>query len=144
MPYPPNAQIISSSTCLPYVANDVRALLHQMMLDIGQNTLRLTETIGALVNNILRAGKEVDLIVVGPTAHTRMLKGALQESSIRVNLITEPRIVPPAEVLRGGSEKVAIVGMSGRFPGSESIYEYWENLQRGTDFHQKVSELILT
>ena len=143
MPYPPDARIISTSTCVPYVAKDVRALLHQMILDIGQNTLRLTDTVGALVKNILRAGNEVDVIVVGPTAHTRMLQGALQESSIRVNLITEPKIVPPAEVLRGGSGKVAVVGMSGRFPGSESINEFWENLQRGTDFHQKVSELIL-
>ena len=143
IPYPPDARIISSSTCLPYVANDVRALLHQMIADIGQNTLRLTETVGSLVNNILHTGSEVDLIVVGPTAHTRMLQGALQDSSVRVELITEPRIAPSVEVLRGGSGKVAIVGMSGRFPGSESIYEFWENLQKGKDFHQKASEPIL-
>ena len=109
MPYPPDARIISTSTCVPYVAKDVRALLHQMILDIGQNTLRLTETVGTLVKNILSAGNEVDVIVVGPTAHTRMLQGALQESSIRTNLITEPKIVPPLKSCVAGREKLRLL-----------------------------------
>lgn len=140
-PYPSKAKIVSTSSCLPYTANDMRSLLSQMIADIGRNTLRLTESVDFLLSNVSKETKEVDLIVVGPTAHTRVLQVALQDASFRVNTISEPSIPSPATDLRGGSGKVAIVGMSGRFPGSESIQEFWANLQMGVDFSEKVREL---
>ena len=140
-PYPSKATIVSTSSCLPYKANDMRSLLSQMIADIGNNTLRLTESVDFLVSNISKEMREVDLIVVGPTAHTRVLQIALQDASIRVNTLSEPSIGSPPKDLREGSEKVAIVGMSGRFPGSESLQEFWANLQLGVDLHEKVREL---
>ena len=139
-PYPSKAQIVSTSSCLPYAASDMRSLLSQMIADIGRNPLRLTESVDFLLSNISKGTKEVDLIVLGPTAHTRLLQIALQDASIRVNTISEPSIASPAKDLREGSGKIAIVGMSGRFPGSESIQEFWANLQMGVDFHEKVRE----
>ena len=138
-PYPSDAQVISSSTSQPYKASDLRDLLYQMTFDIAQNTLRLTETVQTLVNNISQRGKDIDLIVLGPTAHTRMVQGALTEGSINVNLMTKADTVPDPQELRGGSEKVAIVGMSGRFPGGEDLQEFWDTLLAGADLHKKVS-----
>lgn len=37
-------------------------------------------------------------------------------------------------------EHIAIVGMSGRFPGSESIAEFWQSLLDQKEFHSKVSK----
>ena len=51
-----------------------------------------------------------------------------------VNLTTEPRVAPPAEVLRGRSEKVATVGLSGVSAGSGNIDEFWRNVPQGTSF----------
>ena len=39
---------------------------------------------------------------------------------------------------RGGSDLVAIVGMSGRFPGSENIEEFWNLLQSGATTHEEI------
>lgn len=132
------ARIVSSSTCLPYVANDLGTLLHQMILDITQNTLRLTDTVQFIVSDLKGKG-DVDLIVVGPTAHTNLVQGALQDANIKVNLILHAEALSPVRHLRAGSDFVVIVGMSGRFPESDSIEEYWDKLQNGQDFHKKVS-----
>jgi amino acid adenylation domain-containing protein len=37
-------------------------------------------------------------------------------------------------------EKIAIIGMSGRFPGAKNINEFWENLKNGHDAIRKFSD----
>ena len=131
-------RIVSSSTCAPFVASDLGTLLYEMILDVAQNTLRLTDTVQTIVSDLRKVG-DVDLVVLGPTAHTSLVQGALREKYINVNLISEPEAPVSSHDLRGGSDLIAIVGMSGRFPGSENVYEFWDTLQKGTDFSQKVS-----
>lgn len=124
---------------MPFVAPDLHTLLYKMILDITQNTLRLTDTVQAVVSD-LRGKGDVNLIVVGPTSHTSSLQNALQDADIKVLLTDHAESLPPPSKLRGGSDLVAIVGMSGRFPGSENIQEFWETLQKGQDLHKKVSD----
>ena len=38
------------------------------------------------------------------------------------------------------NEPIAIVGMSGRFPGAESVEEFWENLKGGVESIRRLSE----
>jgi amino acid adenylation domain-containing protein len=38
----------------------------------------------------------------------------------------------PGEALGGYADAIAIIGMSGRFPGARSVAEFWENQRRGT------------
>ena len=137
-PLTTKVRIVSSSTCTSFVASDLGTLLHEMILDIAQNTLRLTETVQAIVSDLQDIG-DVDLVVLGPTAHTSLVQNALREKYINVNLVSEPDAPVSAHDLRGGSDLVAIVGMSGRFPGSDNVYEFWETLQKGQDFHQEAS-----
>lgn len=137
-PLTSKVRIVSSSTCKPFVASDLGTLLYEMILDIAQNTLRLTDTVQTIVSDLRKIG-DVDLVVLGPTAHTSLVQGALREKYINVNLISEPEAPVSAHDLRGGSDLVAIVGMSGRFPGSDSVREFWDTLQNGQDFHQKAS-----
>ena len=35
--------------------------------------------------------------------------------------------------MAGDREEIAIVGMAGRFPGSETVGELWENLRSGVE-----------
>lgn len=128
---------------MPFVAPDLRTLLYQMILDVTQNTLRLTDTVQAVVSDLQGKG-DVNLIVVGPTAHTSLVQNALQDADIKVILTGHAEASPAARNLRGGSDLVAIVGMSGRFPGSENIQGFWETLQRGQDLHKKVSDKEFT
>ena len=135
-PLTSRVRIVSSSTCNPFVASDLGTLLYEMILDVAQNTLRLTDTVQTIVSDLQRIG-DVDLVVLGPTAHTSLVQGALREKYINVNLISEPEAPASAQELRSGSDLIAIVGMSGRFPGSDNIYDFWETLQKGKDLHEK-------
>lgn len=137
-PLTKKVRIVSSSSCAPFVASDLGTLLYEMILDVAQNTLRLTDTVQTIVSDLRKIG-DVDLVVLGPTAHTSLVQGALREKYINVNLISEPEAPLSSHDLRGGSDLIAIVGMSGRFPGSENVYDFWNTLQKGTDFAQKVS-----
>jgi hypothetical protein len=42
-----------------------------------------------------------------------------------------------------GSESVAIVGMSGRFPGSDTVEELWASIMERKEFHKKVRFTVL-
>lgn len=137
-PLTSRVRIVSSSTCKPFVASDLGTLLYEMILDITQNTLRLTDTVQTIVSDLQKLG-EVDLVVLGPTAHKSLVQGALREKYVNVNLISDPEPPVSAHDLRGGSDLVAIVGMSGRFPGGDNVRDFWETLQKGQDLHQKAS-----
>ena len=139
-PLTSKVRIVSSSTCEPFVASDLGTLLYEMILDIAQNTLRLTDAVQTIVSDLRKIG-DVDLVVLGPTAHTSLVQSALREKYINVNLTSEPEPPVSGHDLRGGSDLVAIVGMSGRFPGSDNVYDFWDTLQKGQDFHQKASDL---
>ena len=131
--------IVSSSTCECYSADDLRGLLHLMLADIGQNTLRLTDTIQKAVTE-LRGQDSVDLFVVGPTAHTSMVQDALQSAGMAVNVVRQAAApAAAAHSTREGSDLIAIVGMSGRFPGGgENLQQIWDLLLQGRDVHEKV------
>ena len=137
-PLTSKVRIVSSSTCASFVASDLGTLLYEMILDIAQNTLRLTDTVQTIVSDLQKIG-EVDLVVVGPTAHTSLVQGALREKYINVQVVSEPEAPESTHDLRGGSGLVAIVGMSGRFPGGDNVHDFWNALQKGQDMHQKAS-----
>ena len=134
----PDFSIVSSSTGEHYSASDLRGLLHQMLGDIGENTLHLTETVQKSVSDLPNHEK-VELYVVGPTAHTTLVQDAMQKVGKIVEVFRQPD--PPTLVrsTRGGSDLIAIVGMSGRFPGGgESLRLFWEMLLQGQETHEKV------
>ena len=136
---PSKPSIVSSSTGQPYLAPDLRSLLHQMLVDIGQKTLRLTDTIHKVVTE-LRGHDNIDLFVVGPTAHTNLMQDALQSANMTVNVIRQAGAPATVHNTREGSGLVAIVGMSGRFPGGgENLQQFWEILLEGRDVHETVS-----
>lgn len=136
-----DARTVSSATGLPYVASNLRALLSQSIHDITQNRLRLTDIIGNAVSDLC-GFEDVSLVVVGPTPQASMIRQALEDSQISVSINGRIEVSTKVPRLRAGSESVAIVGMSGRFPGSDNIEDFWKNLQDGFDAHTKVSQPI--
>ena len=112
-----------------------------MIQDVTQNTLRMEGTIQAVVSRIAGKG-DVTLTAVGPTTHTTLIQRALQSTGVTVNLMGPVKALPATENVRGGSDLIAIVGMSGRFPGSNNISEFWDTLKKGADTHQQVSFLL--
>ena len=134
LPVTAKARIISPFTTSPYEANNLRELLQQVIVDIAQNAMYVEKTIAhALVPH---AQKSVILSVMGKTQYLTYLEQALSERNINHNIVrceTQRSLNS-----RSGSGAVAIVGMSGRFPGSQSVDELWSNLLAGKEFVTKV------
>ena len=136
-PITSKARMLSTYTCEKYEASDLRSLLEEIIPDIGQNILYLSRTMDTAVSTMDNS-KEVNLVVVGPTGHLTFAQRALEGSSIRYSIAShlEPQT---AENARGGSDLIAIVGMSGRLPGSDSIEGFWQGLLDGKNYVEKVS-----
>ena len=139
---PVNAKVkvLSPSNGEPYTASNLGSLILAMVQDISHNHMDLVQTFQKAARGI-RGVRNVNLMVIGPTAHANPLQAALEKHKLKVSVISSLQDVVQHETARDGSGLIAVVGMSGRFPGSENIQEFWESLQRGQDFHCKVSAL---
>ncbi|RFU33276.1 hypothetical protein B7463_g3074, partial [Scytalidium lignicola] len=130
-------QIMSTSSCKPFVAENLRMLLKQMLEDISQNTLQLTSTVQATALSLTSKG-QVKMTVCGPTSHMSLVVRGFESHGIKVELDELAEIRTNRPSLREGSSAVAIVGMSGRFPGAEGIHQFWDIIQSGKELHEKV------
>ena len=132
-----NTQIISTGSGAPFVAGTLRELLQQIIVDALQNPLYWTTTVQTVASNLSKS--DVTLIAFGPTTVTKSLRRALETKGIKTTEIGEFDL-PTSGTPRGGSGDIAIVGMSGRFPGGDSLEEFWKMLAKGRDLHRKVIE----
>ncbi|MCJ1396229.1 hypothetical protein MMC18_009118 [Xylographa bjoerkii] len=139
VPFSTNVSIISTSTCKPFVASNCRQLLHLIIQDVTQNILYMEGTIRALVSGVIGKG-DVQLTAVGPTPHTTLVQRALQSSGVTFHDTSPPKTSQALEKTRGGSDLIAIVGMSGRFPGGNDISEFWETIKNGVDVHEQIPQ----
>ena len=137
-PVSAEVRILSPCNGEPYSFSNLRDLLLAIIKDIAHNHMDLIQTFGKAASGFASV-RNVHLMVIGPTAHASSLQAALEENKLNVNVVTSTEDLVPHISTRDGSGLVAVVGMSGRFPGSESIQEFWESLQLGQDFHCEVS-----
>ncbi|KAK8117442.1 polyketide synthase [Apiospora kogelbergensis] len=133
--------IFSSSTCEPYDASTLRDLLRVIIADISQLPLYLEETIKNVASS-LKGRDNARLLPVGPTHSVSFVQRELQRVIPTVNIdnISVDDDVPNSEGHSRGSDRVAIVGMSGRFPDSESTSELWDLLLSGRSAHRRIPE----
>ncbi|KAL9067872.1 MAG: hypothetical protein Q9161_006596 [Pseudevernia consocians] len=108
-----------------------------MVQDVGHNHMDLVQTFQKIASGFQGVG-HVDLMVIGPTAHATSVKTALEEKKLTVNLTDCIENLASHVSKRDGSGLIAVLGFSGRFPGSESIQAFWESLQLGQDFHCEI------
>ena len=139
-PISATVRILSPCDGEPYKFSNVGDLLHAMIQDISQNPMDLLQTFQKCAGGF-RGVKNVELMVIGPTAHASSVQAALEENKLDVKVTNTRENLVSHVPTRDGSGLVAVVGMSGRFPGSESIQAFWESLQLGQDFHREVSKL---
>ena len=80
------------------------------------------------------------------TRADQLIRSALQQTPLRDLLLPTPsqsNISPPKDGLHSnyGSSKLAIIGMSGRYPGAKDNEAFWDLLYRGLDVHKPVPAL---
>ena len=137
-PVSANVRILSPCNGEPYSFSNLRDLLLAIIQDVSQNQMDLVQTFRNAVSGF-KGGRNVHLMVIGPTAHASSVQAALEERNLDVSLSNPTEDLVSHISTRDGSGLIAVVGMSGRFPGSESIQAFWKSLQLGQDLHCEVS-----
>ncbi len=135
-PITSKARIISPSSCKPYAHDNLRSLLSEVLVDIASNILRINDTAEESISGLV-VERPVSLTVAGPTSHLTAVKRVLQTKGLKYDM-NEHRSSDDGRVSRGGSDLIAIVGMAGRFPGSETIDGFFEDLLEGKTQLKKV------
>lgn len=137
LPLNPHIRVISSSSGQVFSGcRTLAQLLRNAILDVLQRPIdvpAILKTLGQLMS-----GRDEPIDMIGPCK----LKQCFRQTVPDVELLqhgsgTANLDFPPIETV-GTSGNIAIVGMSGRFPGANSIEELWEVLENGRDMHSKV------
>lgn len=130
-----NACLFSTSSGMRYSATNLRELLQQAVNDILRFPLYVKKTIDAAIDDL--SGGEVMLSIFGPANSENSLRQALKSAGIKAIDNTGPA-TKQSSLTQNSSGAIAIVGMSGRFPGGENLEEFWKVLEQGGDLHKKV------
>ena len=132
--------VYSPSTGSEYAEDSFSALLKQVVSDI----LTTQAHSSAVLRQCASAVRDVKcrVVPIGPSLDAETTVSNLQQNGVEDVSLFETAL---GSVQRRGtgnhkSSKIAIVGMSGRFPGGQDIHEFWEMLQKGLDMHKEVRE----
>ena len=118
-----------------FTESTLGGLLREMIVEIAHKVLKLSTTIEEFIST-LRHNRGVKFTVIGPSTHTSTVQRSMQENRIAYQLNQHSE--QQNDSLRGGSDDIAIVGMSGRFPASETVEGFWENILAGKSFIREV------
>lgn len=132
IPLSSKARIISPSSCMTYNHPTLRSLLGEMITDIVNNMQNFHGSAEKVIADIASRGEKASIIVCGPTGQLPMVKHILEENRIQYE-IRQLQDNLSNSLTRGGSDLIAVVGMAGKFPGSETVEGFWEDLLIGKD-----------
>jgi iron transport multicopper oxidase len=125
--------LLSSSTGNPYPGKTFSEVFRGVMADISQNMVSF-EAINAGLALVLDS--DAVLCTFGPVTCAKTIKQSLQSHGTQLLVSTGADHCRPDP---GYSDNdVAIVGMSVRLPGSETLEEFWQVLEEGRDLHEKI------
>ncbi|TDZ35769.1 Non-reducing polyketide synthase ZEA1 [Colletotrichum spinosum] len=114
-----------------------RDVLRQVVTDIATKPLMLRQGLQTL-DRLLDASRPVTLKVIAPTAHLATVSGFLEQSGRAVTTVHEPtsRLPETQDSIPPG--RVAIVGVGGRYPASDSLEEFWNIISQGKIVHSEI------
>jgi iterative type I PKS product template protein len=147
-----NAQIVGTSPVLNtatvqrplYSAHSVtdslptrtfKETLRVAVADIGHKPAQVEDAFRAVATALQRKGnEEVVLTTVGSTWNTSKFSSILEQHGQSVSVgVYEPSPKPYGNDIDSvNRHEIAVVGMSGRFPESDTLDELWELLKAGT------------
>ncbi|KAL9577385.1 MAG: hypothetical protein Q9212_006395, partial [Teloschistes hypoglaucus] len=144
------------------ISKDARTLLHvtpeiiRLSLELGLHLVRranaveqtteswATVVFGMAENEALeiishfhklnRTGSRISIL--GLSGVSKLLRAAF--SITRMRVIADEDAQTLAVNPGSDGDEIAIVGMAGRFPGAESLEDFWQTLEKGLDLHRRV------
>ncbi|PVH97121.1 putative polyketide synthase [Periconia macrospinosa] len=125
LPITSKARIHSPASCKQYTHTTLRSLMSEILPDIAHRILRIDDTAEACISKIA-SDKPLVMTVAGPTGHQTAVEKVLKSKSIKYQIKEHRRANKDSG--RGGSDSIAIVGMSSRLPGSDNVEAFFESL----------------
>nr|AOO87091.1 polyketide synthase [Alternaria alternantherae] len=113
-----------------------RDLLRVAALQTLSQRLDLVQMVGEL-NAYLGTCQHVHVKMMGPSGHATYIVGVLKTTRhVTVDDERQSSSEGKGEGVREGG--IAIVGMSGKGPGSEDMDEFWKVIETGQDCHEEI------
>lgn len=151
----PSVPVLSPSSGRVLEAHDFHSLLKAAVEGILQQEINWSQILGG-IQAAFQSFKEPQLNVVPfGTAADQLIHSGLKQTPLGSSLLAPPSgskpsfkqepsfspSPPSAGAAPGKRSKIAIVGMSGRFPGANSTEAFWDLLREGLDVHKEVPPL---
>lgn len=137
---PSNTFLISPSSGQPLnITSSFRDAFLESAAEIFQRPMRWERIEASLKAFILQASfKQTNsrISIMGLTGVSKLLRAAFGTTRMRV--VADEDAQTGAENPGSDANDIAIVGMAGRFPGAESLEDFWQTLEKGLDLHRRV------
>ncbi|PYH96131.1 conidial yellow pigment biosynthesis polyketide synthase [Aspergillus ellipticus CBS 707.79] len=141
--YSPTTPVISSNTGKPIKAKSIKDLFKVALEEILLRRLcwdKVTESCSAVCKS--GTNQDCKLFPISSSA-TQSLFTTLKKAGVNISLETGvgdilTNLETPNRTGKTECSKIAIIGMSGRFPEADSTESFWDLLYKGLDVHRKV------
>jgi iterative type I PKS product template protein len=138
----PLALVHSATRGTCQTATSTLDLVQIALGEILREPVRWDNLLGEVVSQVISSnGPECSVSAMGVTNVSNSLASALKsggQANITVRDQTLWSVTTDESRGRTQNDKIAIVGMSGRFPGAASPEKLWELLEKGLDVHREV------
>lgn len=114
--------------------------LRQVVDDILIRPLEFDNIIARVVSKSKASGRErCNISSIGPSSALSSIVSSLRAGTkLEVSIGEQFKSTKSTRDRKSSSQKIAIVGMSGRFPNADSIEKLWDLLEQGLDVHRRV------
>lgn len=127
--------LLSSSSGEKYAGNTLAEVLLEITSDISQYPVSLRLLCDGL-HKSMEKSQRATLHCFGPVTSAKAIKNQLH--SLGFDLHDADKDIPATQSKGNSTNDIAIVGMSVRLPGSETLEEFWKVLEDGRDLHEKI------
>ncbi|KAK7742385.1 Type I Iterative PKS [Cytospora paraplurivora] len=118
-----------------YAGNILSDVLLEILSDISQYPVSLKSLCNGL-HKSMEDSQGAILHCFGPVTSAKAIKNQLH--SLGFDLHDADKATPATKSTGNSTNDIAIVGMSARLPGSETLEELWKVLEDGRDLHEKI------
>ncbi|KAF2742534.1 polyketide synthase [Sporormia fimetaria CBS 119925] len=141
---PPRRAIISASTGQHLETKTATALFSEAVKDILRRPIRWSSITRTVVDDALRSEIiSVQLYGFEQCQMTKSLQASMERNAAKLITVkdfaswtsTAPDAKPESRI---STSAIAIVGMSGRFPGAPDVEQLWALLMQGKNMHKRV------
>ena len=137
----PNRIPVFSSTGSTVEGGNFETLLRAAVGQILLRPIRWSGILEELQSCVQKLAPRAFSVVPIGTKADQLIYTALKQTSLRDSLLSQPALGKPSlsedvSHSRYGKSKLAIIGMSGRFPGAKDNEAFWDLLYQGLDGHK--------